>query len=231
MALYALADLHLSLSTGKAKSMEIFPGWQNYEARIAENWRRVVAADDTVVIAGDFCWAMQLAQGLADFAFVNALPGKKLLLKGNHDYWWATKAKMEGFFAQNNLSTLQIVHNSAYRVGDIAVCGTRGWFYDAEQDADRKVLAREAIRLRTSIRAAKQLGGEPVVFLHYPPVSATQICEEMVSVLLEEDIHRCYYGHIHTKAQQFQLRTQYQNIQFQLISADYLDFCPLLVEI
>ena len=145
MSLFAIADTHLSLSADKP--MDIFEGWSDYQSRLEKNWRAVVADGDTVVIPGDVSWAMGIEKAAADFAFLNGLPGRKIIMKGNHDYWWTTMRKMEKFLSENGFDTISILHNNAYRVGDIAVCGTRGWFFDAEQDADKKVLLREAGRL------------------------------------------------------------------------------------
>ena len=188
MALFAIADTHLSLNTNK--SMNVFNGWDDYVERLEQNWRALVTDEDTVVIAGDISWGMSLEQAQLDFAFLNSLPGKKLIFKGNHDYWWTTRRKMDRFFEENGFHTLRIVHNDAVAVGDYAVCGTRGWFFDAEEDADKLVLLREAGRLRASIKAAKETGLTPVVFLHYPPRYADQVCDEILSVLYEEGIER-----------------------------------------
>lgn len=174
MSLFAIADTHLSLSADKP--MDIFNGWSDYVQRLEKNWRAVVSDGDTVVIPGDVSWAMSLEGAQKDFAFLDSLPGKKILMKGNHDYWWNTTRKMENFFKEKGFETLSIVHNSAVSVGNISVCGTRGWFFDAEEDADKKVLLREAGRLRTSIESGIALGGEPVVFLHYPPITQDRIC-------------------------------------------------------
>lgn len=228
MALFAIADTHLSL--GADKSMTVFAGWDDYVSRLEENWRRIVTPADTVVIAGDISWGMNLDQAKADFAFLHSLPGQKLILKGNHDYWWTTRRKMDRFFEENGFDTLRIVHNDAVTVEDcVAVCGSRGWFFDAEEDADRLVLLREAGRLRTSIQAAKETGLEPVAFLHYPPIYADQVCPEILNVLKEEGITRCYYGHIHSKGIRLAVQGDVNGIQFELISADALHFCPILV--
>jgi predicted phosphohydrolase len=227
MSLFAIADPHLSLDADK--SMEVFRGWQDYVARLEANWRAVVGEEDTVVIAGDLSWGMSLAGALRDMQFLHSLPGRKLLLKGNHDYWWSTRRKMDTFFEEHGLYSLQIVHNDAALVEGIAVCGTRGWFFDAEEDADKKVVLREAGRLRTSIQAAKALGGEPVAFLHYPPVTQSARCEEMMRVLEDEGIRRCYYGHLHGPATRAAVTGEREGIRFSLISADYLSFCPKLV--
>ncbi len=224
MALYAIGDTHLSLSTGK--KMDIFGGWEDYEIRLKANWERLVGPDDTVVIPGDISWCMTLEEGLEDFRFLDSLPGRKIILKGNHDYWWSTKKKADEFFEENSLNSLHILHNNAYTCGDIALCGTRGWFFDAEKDNDRKIILREAGRLRMSIAAAKQTGKEPVVFLHYPPLSADRKCDEIYNVLVEEGIKRCFYGHLHSYSHLTAFNGVSDGILFRLISADYLGFCP-----
>ncbi len=227
MALYAIGDTHLSLGTNKP--MTVFSGWDNYVSRLEENWRRLVTQDDTVVIAGDISWGMSLEQAKPDFAFLHALPGKKLLFKGNHDYWWTTRRKMDTFFAENGFDSLTVVHNDAVAVEEIAVCGSRGWFNDEGVEADRLVLLREAGRLRASIAAAKKTGLEPVVFLHYPPLFGNERCEELLAVLQEENIQRCYYGHVHSAGIRMAFRGEDAGVTYQLISADALGFCPLAV--
>ena len=228
MAVFAIADTHLSLSTGK--KMDIFSGWSDYESRLESNWRRLVKDGDTVVIPGDISWCMALEEGLEDFAFLDSLPGKKIIMKGNHDYWWSTRKKADEFFEKHSLSTLSILHNNAYACENIAVCGTRGWFFDAESDESKKIILREAGRLRASIAAAKETGLEPVVFLHYPPVTLERRCDEIYSVLVEENIKRCYYGHLHSFSHATAVNgTNEDGIEFRLISADYLGFCPVLI--
>ncbi len=227
MAVYAIGDTHLSLGTDKP--MTVFPGWDNYVSRLEEHWRRLVTERDTVVIAGDVSWGMSLEQAKPDFAFLQSLPGKKLLFKGNHDYWWTTRRKMDTFFADNGFDTLTIVHNDAVAVDGIAVCGSRGWFNDDGVEADHLVLLREAGRLRASIRAAQQTGLEPVVFLHYPPLFGSERCEEILAVLHEEGIHRCFYGHVHSAGIRMAFSGEEAGIQYRLISADALGFCPRLV--
>ncbi len=226
MALYAIGDVHLSFD--KPKSMDIFTGWEDYVRRLETNWRRLITPADTVVIPGDVSWGMSLEQAAADFAFLDGLPGQKLLLKGNHDYWWTTRRKMDTFLEEQGFSTLRIVHNDAVPVEDTyAVCGSRGWFFDAEEDADHKVLLREAGRLRTSIQAAKKTGLTPVVFLHYPPVYADQRCPEILAVLQEEGIGHCFYGHVHSAGIRLAVQGEQEGIRFTLVSADALKFCPL----
>ena len=226
MSLFAIADLHLSLGTNKP--MDDFPGWSGYVSRLESNWRRLITPQDTVVIAGDITWGMSLEEAKPDFAWIDRLPGHKLLMKGNHDYWWTTRRKMDTFLEACGFSTLSILHNDAYAVdGQLAVCGTRGWFYDAEEDADKKVLAREVGRLQMSIAAAKRTGLEPVAFLHYPPVYAGAVCEEILQVLREERIARCYYGHIHGAGIRKAFSGEQDGIALRLISSDGLSFLPL----
>ena len=230
MALYAIADLHLSL--GADKPMDVFRGWENYVERLERNWRALVTEEDTVVIAGDISWGMRLEETERDFAFLNGLPGKKLLLKGNHDYWWSTRNKIETYFAEHGFDTLELVFNSAVRVGDIAVCGTRGWLYNAETAEDRKIVARENGRLTASLKAAAALGGTPVVFLHYPPVYDTAECRELLDTMQEYGIQDCYFGHIHgDHAAKKAPVGEYKGIRMHLVSCDYIRFMPKLVRI
>lgn len=228
MALYAIADTHLSLSTHKP--MDIFRGWTDHMERLEANWRRLVAPEDTVVIAGDISWGMSLSEALADFAFLHDLPGRKLIFKGNHDYWWCTRRKMDAFLADNGLDTLTIVHNDAVTVDETyAVCGSRGWFYDESEPDNAKILAREAGRLSASIAAAKQTGLMPVVFLHYPPIFDGRECEELLEVLHREGIDRCYYGHVHGAGIRQAFQGERDGITFHLISCDALSFCPVYI--
>ena len=228
MSLFALGDLHLSL--GEDKPMDVFSGWNDYVQRLEENWKKLVTGDDTVVIAGDISWAMKLEETLVDFKFIDSLPGKKLFLKGNHDYWWSTKSKMDAFLRENALDSIQILFNNAYRVGDYAVCGTRGWFLENDTPEDIKVLNRETGRLRMSLDEAVKLGGEIVAFLHYPPYYRGIECAEIMDVLLEYGVKKCYYGHIHGK-KNFRLAHEgdYKGIDFRLISCDKVSFMPYLV--
>ena len=228
MSLFAIGDTHLSLGTNKP--MDIFRGWQDYVQRLEKNWRAVVSSEDTVIIPGDVSWAMQLGNALADFRFLDELPGRKILMKGNHDYWWTTMRKMQDFLEENGLLSIKILHNNAYRVGDFSICGTRGWFFDATDAQPDKVLLREVQRLKTSIAAGRALGGEPLVFLHYPPVTRTQRCEPILEALHAENIRRCYYAHLHSTAIGTAFQGELEGIHFSLVSSDSLGFCPKLIE-
>ncbi len=228
MSLFVLGDLHLSL--GEDKPMDVFSGWNDYVTRLENNWRRLITDEDTVVIAGDISWAMKLEETLTDFRFIHSLPGKKLFLKGNHDYWWSTKRKMDDYLQENRLDTISILFNNAYLADGYAVCGTRGWFLENDTPEDVKVLNREVGRLRMSLEEAKKLGGELVVFLHYPPYYRGIECSEIMDVLLEYNVKKCYYGHIHGK-KNFRLafEGEYKGIEFRLISCDKVEFTPVLV--
>ncbi len=227
MGLHAIADLHLSL-TGD-KPMDVFDGWEHYMERLEENWRRVVAPEDTVVIAGDISWGISLADAEEDFRWLNALPGQKILMKGNHDYWFSTKTKVEQFFAERGFTSLSVLFNNAFRYQDYAICGTRGWINEPGAAADKKVLDREAGRLRLSLEAARRLGGKPLVFLHYPPVFQQESCAEILSVLREFSITEVYYGHLHGQSCRYAENGEKDGITYHLISGDHLQFCPVTI--
>lgn len=222
MAIFVIGDLHLSL--GGEKPMDVFPGWQGYVQRLEENWRRLVGPGDTVVAAGDISWAMKLEDAAADFAFLESLPGQKLLLKGNHDYWWTTARKMETWFAGQGFSSLKLLHNNSYTVEGKALCGTRSWMFEPGEPHDDKVMARELGRLRMSLDAAQQ--GEKVVFLHYPPVYPGASAPQVTALLQEYGVKRCFYGHLHGAAIRHAVQGVVDGVEYRLISADSLGFCP-----
>lgn len=228
MALFVMGDLHLSLSSDK--SMDIFGGWENYVERIKDNWNREVSPEDTVVVPGDISWAMSLKEAEADFRFIHELPGRKIILKGNHDYWWTTAAKMNNFLAENGFDSIFILHNNHYAYENYGICGTRGWINDDTEPADAKVLAREANRLETSISSAESAGLEPLVFLHYPPLYGNEYNPDLLEVMYRHNIKRCWYGHIHgRKGHQNAVNGERDGIVFQLVSADYVQFCPVKI--
>lgn len=230
MSLFAIGDTHLSFGTDKP--MNVFRGWDNYVERLETNWNNLIGEDDTAVIMGDISWAMNFKEMLEDFRFINSLNGQKIILKGNHDYWWNTMTKMNAFLEENSFDSIKFLFNNAYLCDGISVCGTRGWFYDAENDENtEKIILREAARLRTSIKAGRELGGEPVVFLHYPPVSKTQICQPIVDVLKEENIKHCYYAHLHSASAYNSFNGEMDGIKYELLSADYLKFCPKPIQL
>ena len=224
MSVYTIGDLHLSLGD-PAKTMEVFRGWQGYQQRLEENWRAIVRPEDTVVLAGDISWAMHLAATGPDFRFLDRLPGRKLLMKGNHDYWWSTVAKMKKFFAENGLTTIDILHNNCFFYGEYALCGTRGWFYEEETSGhNEKILNREVGRLEASLRAA---GDRPILaFLHYPPLYTGYRCPEILRKLEEYKVERCFYGHLHGPSHKRAIEGQLGGVTYSLVAADYLGFVP-----
>ncbi len=228
MSVYAISDLHLSLNSDK--SMEVFSGWKGYVDKIKNNWNEKIVDEDTVIIIGDISWAMTLEEAQKDLKFVNDLPGRKILIKGNHDYWWSTKAKINNFLKENRLDKIDIVYNSAYKAENISVCGTRGWLYNSPEQEDQKILARELGRLQKSLDCAADFGLPPVVFLHYPPVYGIQESEKIINVLIERNVKRCYYGHIHgSEAKKGIIEGVYKGIEFHLVSCDYVNFFPVRI--
>jgi len=224
MSVYVISDPHLSLSV--PKPMDIFGGWQDYTQRLKTNWENLVSPGDTVIMPGDISWGMSLEEAKADLQFINSLPGKKIIGKGNHDYWWNTMNKLKIFTQENELTTLSFLFNNAYETENFSVCGTRGWFFDDKSENAPKVIAREAGRLTMSVKAALETGKEPVAFLHYPVVYESGVCNEILDVLKKYGIKRCYFGHIHGEKTGRYEKYEYDGITFSLISADFLAFCP-----
>lgn len=230
MSLYVIADLHLAHSTDKP--MDIFgAAWENHVERLDNNWRSTVTDDDTVVIAGDVSWGMRMEDAVADFRFLESLPGKKIILKGNHDYWWSTMKKLLEFRDSTGAHSISFLFNNAYAAEGRIICGTRGWFpADSYSEDDKKITLREAGRLRASLEAGKQLlasgeGDEILVFLHYPPAFSGQRCEPICEVLAEYGIKDVYYGHLHGYITG-KLNYQTAGANLHLISADKLGFMP-----
>ncbi len=224
MALYAIGDLHLSL--GVEKPMDVFGGrWENYVEKISYGFGDVNDGD-TTVLCGDLTWGMNLREALEDFKFIDSLPGKKIILKGNHDYWWTTATKAKSFFEENGISTIDILHNNCFKYGDISICGTRGWFFEEckNTEHDKKVLSREVMRLEASLKAAGE--GEKYVFLHYPPKFNNYECPEILQLLEKYGVSHCIYGHIHGLGCAYSFNGMIKNTKFDLVSADYLQFKP-----
>lgn len=223
MALYAIGDLHLSLTVNKP--MDIFgSGWTDHTRRLEEAFSQL-NDEDTIVLCGDTSWGIDFEESLEDFRFIDRLPGKKLILKGNHDYWWNTASKMKKFFQENELNTLEILHNNSFVYDDYAVCGTRGWFYEEEKSGHNvKVLNREVGRLEASL---KEAGGRPILtFLHYPPLYMGYRCPEIIAKLEEYHVERCYYGHLHGPTHKRAIEGTLGGVEYHLVAADYLGFVP-----
>lgn len=229
MAIYAIGDLHLSFGTDKP--MDIFgDSWADHPEKLKEGFSKV-KDEDFVILAGDASWAMNLPQAVPDFKFIDELPGKKLILKGNHDYWWETASKTKRCFEENGITTIDILHNNAFLVENTAVCGTRGWFLDlGKEDPGSKVYKRELGRLETSLKAGKAFNAERLIcVLHYPPLYEGYECAEITQMLEEYEVECCFYGHLHGPSHRLAFENEKNGVKYKLISSDYLGFTPILV--
>ena len=226
MSLYAIADTHLSFGTDKP--MDSFPGWSDYVGRIERNWNKLITNDDTVVIAGDISWAMNFDELRADFDFINKLNGHKIIIKGNHDYWWNTLTKMNKFIEENGFDTISMLSNNSFEVDGVSVCGSRGWFFDSDEAHDEKVLNREVGRIKMSLDSASC--EEKILFLHYPPVTTDHACEPVMQLISDYGIKNCYFGHLHGAAAKVAVDGELNGCKFELISGDRLGFTPKLIK-
>ncbi len=227
MALYAMGDLHLCL--GAPKPMDVFGGaWVGYMDKLRVGLS-CITADDTLVLLGDLSWALDLEHAKEDFAFLNDIPGRKIILKGNHDYWWSTVAKFEKFCAENGFSDMVLLNNNCFEYGNVAICGTRGWFFEESRSSehDEKVFKRELLRLEASLKAAGEQ--EKLVFLHYPPRYKGYACDEILALLEQYGVRQCFYGHLHGPSHALAMEGLWDGVDFKLVAADKLGFSPLLV--
>lgn len=227
MSLFGISDLHLSIEIDK--KMDIFSGWEDYTTRLKKNWLEKITEEDTVVLGGDFCWAKTMQEGFASFMFIERLPGQKIFLKGNHDYWWNTITKMEKFWEENGIKTLSILHNNYFVVSKVCVCGTRGWMFENNDPFTTKIINREVNRLETSIISGLSSNLPIITFLHYPPIFGNQICTPIVNILKKYGIKKCYYGHLHGNATPLSTNGIVDDIEYRLISADYVNFEPIKI--
>ncbi len=226
MALYVLGDPHLSFRS--QKPMDIFGGaWNGYVDKLREGLG-ILREEDTIVLAGDISWGMSLEESTEDFAFLDAFPGRKLIVKGNHDYWWTTANKTYRFWEEHGFKTLNLLHNNCYEYGGYALCGTRGWFLDEDKNGhNQKVFNRELLRLETSLKAA---GEKPkLVFLHYPPLYQGYSCPEILNLLEQYQVRACYYGHLHGGSHRLALEGMHGSVDYHLVAGDYLGFHPLKI--
>ena len=227
MALYSIGDLHLSLSADKP--MDIFGGnWIGYLEKLKEGLS-VIRPEDTTVLLGDLSWALDLKDAVADFAFINEIPGRKIILKGNHDYWWNTATKFYKFCQENGFSEQLILNNNHYEYDGYAICGTRGWFFEEDHGSehDEKVFKRELHRLEASLKSAGDL--PKLVFLHYPPKYKGYECKEILQLLEQYEVRRCFYGHLHGPSHALAMEGIWDGVDFKLVAADKLDFQPYKV--
>jgi len=235
MSLFSIADLHLSLTTDKP--MDKFGSrWQGYTEKLEKRWRAVVTDSDTVIVPGDISWGIDLDEALADLKFLDSLPGRKIIGKGNHDYWWSTVTKMKAFFAENNITTIDFLYNNAHETEDAIIAGTRGWYVEEKlqvtENADYdKIVARENARLEISLKEAarlRELTGKPIlVYFHFPPVFKSFRCDEFVETMKKYSVKNCYFGHIHSNYL-IPRTVETDGISMTIISADYLDFVPMI---
>ena len=232
MAIYAIADTHLSGSV--PKSMEKFGRrWTGYADKLERRWRALVTDADTVVIPGDVSWAMTLPEATADLRFLASLPGKKLIGKGNHDFWWSTVTKMQKFLEQNAIHGIEFLYNNAYDAGSAILCGTRGWPFE-EDFADphnEKIFKRELLRLEASLKLGAAADPEEILcFLHYPPLYASYRCGEIIELLHKYGVKRCIYGHLHGKSLSHAVTGEQEGIEWKLVSGDFVDFIPIFLK-
>ena len=227
MALYAIGDLHLCL--GANKPMDIFGGnWIGYMDKLKEGVS-VITSEDTTVLLGDLSWALDLRDAEKDFAWINDIPGRKIILKGNHDYWWSTASKFYKFCEANGFNEQYILNNNHYEYNGWAICGTRGWFFEEEASGqhDEKVFKRELLRLEASLKSAGDL--PKMVFLHYPPKYKGYECPEILELLGKYEVRRCFYGHLHGPSHKLAMEGLWDGVEYRLVAADYLNFRPQMV--
>lgn len=227
MALYAIGDLHLCL--GAEKPMDVFGGnWVGYMDKLKDGISVITDADTTVLL-GDLSWALDLSTAKADFTWINEIPGRKIILKGNHDYWWSTASKFYKFCEENGFSDQFILNNNHYECNGWGICGTRGWFFEEERSGehDEKVFKRELLRLEASLKSAGDL--PKMVFLHYPPRYKGYECPEILELLQKYEVRRCFYGHLHGPSHKLAMEGLWDGVEYRLVSSDFLDFKPLKV--
>ncbi len=232
MSIFTIADLHLAL--GIDKPMDVFGGrWSNYMEKLKDKWVSNVSEKDTVIIPGDVSWATYIDSAYEDFRFIEDLPGKKVISKGNHDYWWTTSSKLNKYLTENNFSTISFMHNNAFELEGVGVCGTRGWKGPGEDDFkkdDEKIYKREIERLELSVKAALKLElSRLLVFMHYPPVTVKSPMTGFIDIMKKYEIKECYYGHLHGEGIKGAIEGEYEGINLKLVSADYLNFIPFKI--
>lgn len=231
MSIYTIGDLHLSFS--EDKPMDVFgDNWKNHEEKIKQDWLKKVKEEDLVVIPGDFSWAMHLDDTKKDFEYLNELPGKKLLLKGNHDYWWETVTKMKNFLDENEFKNIDFIYNNSFEFEDTIITGTRGWSNNEDAQDNKKIFEREVARLKYGIKDAlgteEKMSKDIIVFMHYPPITKQDFQENnqsaFVQIMQKYNVKKCFYGHLHAHAIDDAVEGNYYGIEFKLVSADALKF-------
>ena len=224
MSIYAISDLHLSFNTNKP--MDIF-GWNNYEEKISQDWRTNVKEEDLVLLTGDFSWEMKLENTYKDFQFINNLPGKKLLLKGNHALWWTTLKRMRELLKEKEFNNIDFIYNNSYEFENYIIAGTRGWNLVSENIDDKKIKDRELLRLENSIIDGIRKYGEDkpiIVCMHYPPLLKELKNSEFTKILEKYNVKYCLYGHLHGKSHMNVFDGNYNNVAYKMVSCDYTGF-------
>lgn len=230
MGLFAISDLHLS--SDNKKSMEVFGDkWFNYMERIKNNWKDNITEDDTIIIPGDVSWAMYLNESIDDFKYLNSLPGKKIILKGNHDYWWETLNKLNNFLQNNNFKNIFFLYNNSVLYEDILICGTRGWLSPDSPDftqQDLKIFNREVNRLKLSLESGKNKNYRKIIVaIHYPPFNKSgELNKDIEELFKQYNVSMCIYGHLHGDSQNLAIEGLVNGTEFKMVCADYLNFMP-----
>lgn len=231
MSLFVIGDLHLALN--EDKPMNIFgDNWLNHDEKIKKDWESKVTEKDTVILVGDFSWSMHLKDTIKDFEFLNSLPGKKILLKGNHDLWWTTVTNMKNFLKENNFQNIDFLHNNSFLIENKIITGTRGWTLNTEDpENSKKIIKRECMRLKMSIEQGIKLYGEDkeiIVFMHYPPITNINVSKnemtDFIKIMMDYNIKRCFYGHLHGNSIKDAVEQNINGIELKLVSSDGLDF-------
>jgi len=232
MSIYAISDLHLPFF--KNHSMEIFGDvWIDYEKKLEKNWRETIKESDTILIPGDISWATYIRDAVVDFKFIENLPGSKIISKGNHDYWWESASKLNKFNLENNLKTINFMHNNHFLRENSIICGTRGWKCPCDEtftEEDKKIYMRELNRLELSLssrKIKKSLDSKLIVAMHYSPFNFKKEPSGFVDIMKKHRVDTCVYGHFHSKSFNQAVEGNFEGIDFKLISSDYLKFKPL----
>lgn len=228
MSLYAIGDLHFSTSVNKP--MDIFgDNWDNHQNKIIDNWKQIIKEDDTVLVLGDTSWAMNMKEAKEDLDIINELPGKKVFIKGNHDFWWSSLSKLKSAYKE-----ITFLQNSYYRYKNIGICGTRGWLCPNEvkfDEDDEKIYKREQLRLKMSLDAALKDGCEELIAItHYPPTNDKLEESEFTKIFEQYNVKKVVYGHLHGKESfEMGLKGERNNVKYILASSDYIDFKPIKI--
>lgn len=227
--IYAIGDLHFDST--EEKPMDIFGDkWKNHQDRIINNWKEIITDDDLVLIPGDISWALKLKEAKIDLEIIDKLPGKKVISKGNHDYWWVSLNKLNNL----QLDSIFFMQNNSYIFKKTAIAGTRGWISkdsDGFSEKDLKVYKRELHRLELSLGSMEETIEKRIVILHYPPFNMDLKANDFHDIMLEYKVDICLYGHLHSDGHKFAKEGIIDGINYHCVSSDYIDFKPKLIEI